>query len=919
MKIPTISRLAAPTPPLAPAPAASLALAVSPEGVFHLDDVPSDSAEGPALPADVAARIREAFTRGAPSGLLHLATAELASDLPPSLAFGREVGRRFLSALCHLEDPESSRAALTVPASPEDIADLMDSAPPMTGAEYLSEGALTAAWDALTAEVASELTAFSGTVEQYLHAKNPAWNTMGRVCFHLAENKANETAPFAFMATYARGVSKQGRVLHAPLGKAIEEYAAPGKKAELLRLLSPVQRAAEKSAFVRGLVESGEIFHPVAWRVNEAYSFLKDTPALESSGVLVRVPDWWRSRNPPRPQISVTIGKKAPSQVGTDALLDFDVGMVLDGEPLSREEQRALLEGAEGLRLIKGRWVEVSGDKLREVLAHWRAIQKQAARGELSFIEGMRLLAGMPRSTEAAAGPDPGAAAWSRVTAGPWLDGVLADLRKPEGHREADPGEALKGTLRPYQRDGVAWLWLLSRLGLGACLADDMGLGKTIQVLSLLLLLKKNGRPGPHLLVVPASLLGNWQSEMARFAPDLVPSFVHPSFGGAGPPGKGQLKGVDVVVTTYATLLRAPWIGETAWGHVVLDEAQAIKNPGAKQTRAVKALKSGPRLALTGTPVENNLGDLWSIFDFLCPGLLGPMTAFRRHAKHMADAPGGYAPLRNLVRPYILRRLKSDRRIAGDLPDKVEVNVYCPLTKKQATLYGKTVSDLAREIDTRDGMERRGLILAYLMRFKQICNHPSQWSGDGAYEPGDSGKLLRLRELVEPVAARQEKALVFTQFREMTGPLAAFLSEVFGRPGLVLHGETPVKERAALVADFQRDGGPPFFVLSLKAGGTGLNLTAASHVIHFDRWWNPAVENQATDRAYRIGQRKNVMVHKLVCRGTVEERIDAMIASKRALQEELLAPSGEAWITEMESDELLRLVSLDLHTALEVE
>ena len=325
------------------------------------------------------------------------------------------------------------------------------------------------------------------------------------------------------------------------------------------------------------------------------------------------------------------------------------------------------------------------------------------------------------------------------------------------------------------------------------------------------------------------------------------------------------------------------------------------------------------RLALTGTPVENHLGDLWSIFDFLCPGLLGSAAAFRSLAKRMTESGRGYAPLRSVVRPYILRRLKSDRQIAGDLPDKTEMTVYCPLTRGQAALYREAVSELAARIDSKDGMDRRGLILAYLMRFKQICNHPSQWSGDGLYSPEDSGKLARLRELCEPIFARQEKMLVFTQFREMTGPLAAFLAGVSGAPGLILHGGTKVKERARLVADFQREDGPPFFVLSLKAGGTGLNLTAASHVIHFDRWWNPAVENQATDRAYRIGQRKNVLVHKLVCRGTIEEKIDALIASKRELSEELLAAGGEAWLTEMKSDDLLRLVSLDLHGALETE
>jgi non-specific serine/threonine protein kinase len=374
----------------------------------------------------------------------------------------------------------------------------------------------------------------------------------------------------------------------------------------------------------------------------------------------------------------------------------------------------------------------------------------------------------------------------------------------------------------------------------------------------------------------------------------------------------------DVVLTTYGTVVRTGWMRVRTWGLVALDEAQAIKNPDAKQTRAVKALKSATRLALTGTPVENRLGDLWSIFDFLCPGLLGSAKAFRDFEKRLGATGGkGYGPLRALVRPYILRRMKTDRSIIADLPDKTEVSAYCALTKVQAALYQRAVDELAATIDTVEGIRRRGLILAYLLRFKQICNHPSQWLGDGAYRPDQSGKLARLRELCEPIAARQEKALVFTQFREMTAPLAAFLEQVFGRAGLVLTGETPVKLRAKRVAEFQADDGPPFFVLSLKAGGTGLNLTAASHVIHFDRWWNPAVEDQATDRAFRIGQKRNVLVQKFICRGTVEERIDALIARKRGIADDVLGGGAEAMLTELDSRELLRLVSLDLRAALE--
>jgi non-specific serine/threonine protein kinase len=493
----------------------------------------------------------------------------------------------------------------------------------------------------------------------------------------------------------------------------------------------------------------------------------------------------------------------------------------------------------------------------------------------------MRLLAG----ADVAAGDTPAAAyaEWSQVVAGPWLAETLKGLRSPEGLARIDPGALLNGTLRPYQQVGVRWLYLLAKLGLGACLADDMGMGKTIQVLSLLLVLKRqtNGKQQPSLLVAPASLLANWASELERFAPGLKALIAHPS---ALPAADlktlepDRLQDVDLVITSYGSLLRVPWIAEVAWRLVVLDEAQAIKNPDAKQTRTAKGLNARARFALTGTPIENRLGDLWSIFDFVNPGLLGSSKEFTNFVKRLADRPhNSYGPLRELVRPYILRRLKTDKTVIADLPDKTEVKAFCQLSRKQAALYEQAVKELAEQLADAEGIRRKGLVLSFLMRFKQICNHPSQWLGDGTWSEDDSGKWARLRDIAEVIAAKQEKVLVFTQFREVIAPLATFLGSVFGRPGLVLHGETEVKKRKEVVRRFQEDEATGFFVLSLKAGGAGLNLTAASHVVHFDRWWNPAVENQATDRAFRIGQTKNVLVHKFVCRGTVEKRLTSSL------------------------------------------
>jgi non-specific serine/threonine protein kinase len=593
--------------------------------------------------------------------------------------------------------------------------------------------------------------------------------------------------------------------------------------------------------------------------------------------------------------------------------------VTLDGETLTPGEVKALLAGSNGLALIRGRWVEVDQGRLARTMQRFQEAERLAAEGGITFIEAMRMLSGADIAGGGAA--DRADHDWSRVTAGPWLAELLANLRSPEGLAKVDPGSELHGTLRPYQQVGVRWLHLLSRLGLGACLADDMGLGKTIQVLALLLAQRERGaRKLPSLLVAPASLLANWAAEIERFTPSLAAVVAHSS---AMPAEElktitpEKLSATDLVITSYGSLVRLPWLQSTPWQLVVLDEAQAVKNPAAKQTRAAKKLSARARIALTGTPIENRLGDLWSIFDFINPGLLGSGKEFTSYAKRLASNPGSpYGPLRDLVRPYILRRLKTDRSVISDLPDKTEVKAYCHLSRKQAALYQQAVKELGAELEVAQGMKRRGLVLAFLMRFKQICNHPSQWLGDGAWSEDDSGKWARLRELAEVVSARQEKALVFTQFREVTAPLAAFLGGVFGRPGLVLHGDTEVKKRRELVQRFQEDEGVPFFVLSLKAGGSGLNLTAASHVVHFDRWWNPAVENQATDRAFRIGQTKNVLVHKFVCKGTVEEKIDEIIESKKQLSKELLEGGAELNLTELKDEELLRLVALDLGAAM---
>ncbi|MDA0306575.1 MAG: DEAD/DEAH box helicase [Proteobacteria bacterium] len=895
---------------MSPTTACRLGLRLTPQGRL----VPEEADDFPVLDDAVSSHLRESFADGTGHGLVWLGAEAIGLPLPPILSWWRDFAVRYVEGVCL----RSSDTAFMVPLpNDSELATMVLTAPMMPGAEYLNQDVLKALWKEMGAAFGSSLAASKMDIQTFLKSLNAAWNMIGRVHFNLAENRRDADLPFAFLATYTTGLSAKATAQHVPLGQALSEYSGTANRDKLLSLLIPVQRATETCPWLKTMVDAGEIFHPLRWEVAEASRFLASVPELEHAGVVVRMPAAWRANRPSRPKVTATVGAGAPSTVGLDGLLDYQVEVMLEGESLSDEEITALLSGTESLVMLRGQWVEVDRERMELAMRQFKQAEQLAAENGLTFAEAMRMLAGA-KITDA--GEENDVADWSHVTAGPFLAETLKSLRRPDGEN-INPGTALKGTLRPYQKAGVQWLHLLSGLGLGACLADDMGLGKTIQILSLLLVLGRNNKDKqPSLLVAPASLLANWVLEIERFAPNLKALVVHPSAMKTEQMKQltpDQFAGFDLVITSYGTLLRSTALTNANWRLLVLDEAQAIKNPNAKQTRAAKSIKAKARIALTGTPVENHLGDLWSIFDFINPGLLGTSRQFRNYAKGLADrAHNPYGPLRDLVRPYILRRMKTDKSVIADLPDKTEIKAHCILSRKQAALYEQTVLDLSDALEGAEGIQRKGIVLATLMRLKQICNHPSQWLKDDIWSEEDSGKFARLREIADVVAARQEKMLVFTQFRETTAPLKTLLGRVFGRPGLVLHGGTAVKNRKDMVRTFQEDENVPFFILSLKAGGSGLNLTAASHVVHFDRWWNPAVENQATDRAFRIGQKKNVLVHKFVCQGTVEEKIDTMIEAKKSLSEDLLTGSGEINLTEMKDDALLHLVTLDLHATM---
>ena len=690
-------------------------LFLTPQGHLHVREVLDQG--GATLDGAIGKRIQAAFTESPARGLLHLATTDLQSSLPPPFAYARDFARLYLTRLCQTPTDGERGALPSIPQPSEtDLAFQILQAPPMQGSEYLSVDALATWWSELDSLVRKEVEHHAGGVQSYLSQLNPQWRLVGRVTFHLAENKRDPEHPFAFLATYIPRLSAQGRVQHEPLGKALQQYAGAKNRSALLSLLTPIQRATERSSLVKEMVETGEIYHPLAWTPREAYRFLQDIPVFEESGLVVRVPDWWKASHPPRPVVNVKIDARKGSQLSVSALLDFSVNVTLDGESLTESELERLLQSVGGLVALKGKWVEVDREKLAEALTHWKKVERETRASGLSFYDGMRLLSGTFKERGAASSADQDHE-WVGLTAGAALEETLRKLRSPESLGGDDP-PGLRAQLRHYQQTGVSWLKFVTGLGLGACLADDMGLGKTVQVIGLLLHRKSSREAdGPtraksSLLVVPASLLANWKAELERFAPTLSFLIVHPSENSTAQheAKRPDVRERDLLITTYGMLSREAWLRDHDWDLVILDEAQAIKNSGTRQSRTVKELKSTARVAMTGTPVENRLSDLWSLFDFLNPGLLGGAKTFADLVKQM-EARSSYQPLRTLVGPYILRRLKTDKRVIADLPEKVEMSAFCNLSREQAAPLrtGSTRSGREAERSRRHPAERARL------------------------------------------------------------------------------------------------------------------------------------------------------------------------------------------------------------------
>ncbi|MEN6548608.1 MAG: DEAD/DEAH box helicase, partial [Armatimonadia bacterium] len=833
---------------------------------------------------------------------------------PAPQAAAREV---LASGVSYLLDPLVRRAATTTGGVGQTLR-RKPGASEILHDQWLS--ALRAA-DGAMAGNARELEEFADQVRTWRRPLAATAAAPFRLCFRLEDPGASE--PESGLVTDLPGTGASWHISYLLQAVADPSLLVPATEAwdeSRQGVFQPADRAfnprehlllslGQAAGLGPRIEESLRTAAPTGYTTDEvgAYEFLSDTAAaLEQAGFGVLLPAWW-TRKGTKLRLQAR-GKAAspemqvPGTLSLGSIVEFNWEVALGDQTLSRKELEALARLKTPLVRLRGQWVHMSREEIQAALDFWkqREAEPVTARDVLHMALGLR--------------DAPGGLPVSGVAASGWLGELLGRLQGSTSFEVLSPPGDLRADLRPYQLRGYSWLSFLKQWGFGACLADDMGLGKTLQALALIQREWASNGKQPVLLVCPTSVVGNWQREAARFTPDL-PVMVH--HGVKRQKGEAFVTAAGehaLVVSSYALLHRdLAHLQQVKWAGVILDEAQNIKNAGTKQSRAARALPADYRIALTGTPVENNVGDLWSLMEFLNPGLLGSQKSYRE--QYLLPIQAGYGPdaaarLKRVTSPFILRRLKTDRSIIADLPEKMEMKVFCTLTKEQASLYQAVTGEVAAALEGKGGMERRGLVLAALARLKQVCNHPAHFLGDNSPIPGRSGKLTRLTEMVEEILAMREAALIFTQFTEMGHLLVRHLQETFGQEVIFLHGGVSKKRRDEMVARFQEgEGGPPLFVLSLKAGGTGLNLTRANHVFHFDRWWNPAVENQATDRAFRIGQTRDVQVHKFLCAGTMEERIDEMIEKKQAISEQVVG-TGEAWLTELSTDELKGLFAL---------
>lgn len=768
---------------------------------------------------------------------------------------------------------------------------IFSAVPLCAGSEYVNNEWIEYHWQQMEDWLYETIKDFEGSIESCLSSYFPSFNVADRTYFHLVETK-NDVYPFGFLTSYTTKIDNQ--VKHMPLSYALKEFK--GDEKELLHLLTTIFKASNKCEILSSIIEKGQLFDPIYLTVDEAFQLLKAADFFKQCGIGFRFPSWWKKKNKMHTQ--VTIGERIDNKLSLKSLLSVDLSFVIEGQPISKEELLKLLELKEGLIQFNGQWIEINHSKIMKLINQYDSYKEQYEDG-ITFSDFLQLNQEINSKVI-----DENEVVYE---SGTWLNSFK--VHNPSEESKFVLNNKFKGTLRKYQQYGVSWLNQMLNYGFGACLADDMGLGKTIQVLAIISTAIENNYFKKVLLIVPSTLVENWISEKNKFTP-FIDIFVLDK-------SEKELQEMDfnkkgIYITTYKMVSLRESINKEKWDLIILDEAQAIKNANAKQSKIIKQIESDNRIAMTGTPIENSLLDLWSIFDFINPGLLGGKKEFTNIIKKAKDNTQIYSSLRNVVEPFVLRRLKTDKNIIDDLPNKIERDLYIPLSSKQVTLYKKLISEVTTKIEDVQDIGKKGLILSTILKSKQICNHPSQYLKTSDFKESDSGKFIALKQLVEVIKEKHEKMLVFTQYKAMVEPLKTYLTSLFGYEGLSIDGSVSLSKRNERVKAFNSDKYYPFMVITIKAGGTGLNLTSANHVVHFDRWWNPAVENQATDRAFRIGQKKVVNVYKFICKKTVEDKINELINSKKELSSKIIGETEEStvsWITKLDDNRLKEFFS----------
>lgn len=839
------------------------------------------------------AKLKDDFKINPRLTLFMLGLVPKGTKMSMTLKYFYQISKYFINQLIAIPDLDEVKDQVKINFDEEKMEYFLRISPFINRNYYINKNWLKEIWSLIHEGYYHLISELTSPLSTFLYKKDKSLMNYGKVCFHLVENKIDRTQ-FAFMASYQVYDINTSRIKNMSLKKVLHQ--STNNLEQSLKILGPISTVASQSSFIKELLDQGEIFYPLTLDKDEAFTFLTEIPLYEKANIICRIPNWWQKKY--KTKVNVIIANRK-SYLNFNELADFEVQMYLGNLKIEIDELNDIIKLGSGLVQYKGEWIQIDEEKLNELKTAYLNVVNKLDNDDYTLFNALKLELGETIINQTSD-------VMVEIEQGEWIKTKLNHLITQKYLEEVTLGNDFKAILRPYQIIGLNWLETMKKLGLGCCLADDMGLGKTIQVLAWL-----NSRRNHNersLLVVPASLIGNWISEIKRFSPNLNYLVVHSSFETFK---NKEMASFDLIITSYQMLDKDKFFKNTQWDNLILDEAQAIKNASTMQAKNAKSINANYRIALTGTPIENRLDDLWSLFDFLNKGILGNSRQFKSFVKQMTDDDTSYDKLRQQIKPFILRRLKTDKTIINDLPDKIESKVYANLSKRQIALYLEVFNDLKNKIEQFEGINRKGLILQSIIKFKQICNHPAQYLGEDEYLLEDSGKFSLLKDLCDTIAESRERVLVFTQFSEITLFLDDFLATIFGKRGLILTGETPIKKRKELVDIFQGDEYIPYFIITVKAGGVGLNLTKANHVIHFDRWWNPSVENQATDRAFRIGQKNNVLVYKFITQSTVEEKIDAMMMDKTALANSLINDQHEVSITSLSNQELLNLFKIE--------